>query len=81
MPRRNKKRDAGMALKGYIPAAQAAQMTGYNESTIYRWLDEKTIEGVLVANSRYVKVDSLAKHLGPEAAKVFGLAGSSSKPV
>lgn len=78
MPRRNTKRDAAMATKGYIPATQVAKITGYNESTIYRWVDEGLVEGVLVAKSRYVKMDSLLKHLGPEGAKLLGLTSSKA---
>jgi hypothetical protein len=50
-----------MAGKGFITVWDAAQTTGQNYSTIYRYMTEKKLERLKVGNRWYVKVAALAK--------------------
>lgn len=80
MSRRNAKRNAAMSQRGYISAPDAAKLIGHAQSTLYRWIDDGLIEGVEIAASRYIKVESLIKHLGPDAVKLLGFTVKPIRP-
>lgn len=46
---------------GYVSAAEAAEATGRNLSTIHRWVQGGKVEGARSARRLFVSVDSLAK--------------------
>lgn len=62
-----------MEAKGWILASKAAEHLGVHITTIYRWVDGGKVEGT-GSHRRYVKVTSLAEHVGPAVADAAGLA-------
>jgi excisionase family DNA binding protein len=67
--------------KGFVPAAEAARRTGVTVYTIYRWVNDKKIDGFQVATHWFVSLASLVKHLGPKAAEALGIADKHGKVI
>ena len=63
-----------MLKNGYMPAVAVAKRVGVSLTTVGRWADEGSVESEIVGHRRYIKVDSLIRHLGPVQAGIFGLA-------
>jgi len=64
---------AAMKKRGYHPVPDVAASLHVAPSTVYRWLDDSKIEGTQVGAARYVKLASVVKYVGPQAAAAFGL--------
>jgi len=62
-----------MAARGFLSAREVAKRCGHSPSTVYRWVDDGTVEGERVGSQRFVKLSSVIKHLGPAAARMLGL--------
>jgi hypothetical protein len=58
---------------GYITAANASRLMKNEVLTIYRWIDAEIVKGACIGERKYVKVQSLIDHVGPEMADIFGL--------
>ena len=59
--------------KGYAPASDVAKKLSKHVSTIYRWLDSGTVEGIRVGKLRYVSLPSLFDYLGLDTVKTLEL--------
>lgn len=62
-----------LALKGYVTAREASELLGRHITSVYRMVQTKTVEGLHIGRSWYVKRASLISYLGPDAARALGL--------
>lgn len=60
---------AKMRADGFVTVKEAASAAKSGLSTMYQWLDNKTVTGRTVGRARYVSVASLKAHLGPSWAE------------
>lgn len=59
-----------MRSQGYVPAAEAAERLGVAVNTIYRWMDEGTLVGILQGKRfRWVSVTSMKRAEGRQRKK------------
>lgn len=61
---KNKALIEALAEKGFISAADAAQWTGRDISTIYRWMHGGAIKGVRSGGNFFVERESLRIYAG-----------------
>lgn len=69
--------DPAMRTKGYLLVAEAARKIGVAPSTIYRWIEERKVDGFREGYRRYVRWVSILEHLGPVSLQVRGLDSGS----
>ena len=62
-----------LAAKGYVPASDIAGKLGKHVTTIYRWIDAGTIDGIRVGKLRYVSLRSVFNYLGDETVETLEL--------
>jgi|6_EtaG_2_1085325.scaffolds.fasta_scaffold04337_5 hypothetical protein len=62
-----------LRAKGYVPASDIATKLDKHVTTIYRWIDAGTIDGIRVGKLRYVSLQSLFNYLGDETVETLEL--------
>jgi len=62
-----------LARSGYMTAREAADLIGRHVTSVYRMVQAGTVDGLHIGRSWYVQRDSLARYLGPAAARALGL--------
>jgi len=62
-----------MAEKGYLTMDEAAELVGLTRTAISLWCSDGKIESTKLGKHRYIKRDSLMRHLGADATQALGL--------
>lgn len=68
------KLNEAMKKRGMVPLVEAAERGGYTAQHLGRLVRGGEVEGEQVVRRWFVSLASLAKYVGPEAAKALGLA-------
>ncbi len=55
--------------RGYVSAADVTSSSGYNASTVHRWMDSKKLTGKTIAGRRWIALASVKEFLGEEIAQ------------
>lgn len=72
------KRDEKMMAEGWWPVALVATRLGVSPSTVYRWVDDAAVVQKEVMGKKYVSLESVVAHVGPEAAHWLQAASRAS---
>ena len=59
--------------QGYIDAPTAAKKVGRHIITIYRWINDGELEGMMVFGRHFISKRSLVRKVGKRAAVIGGL--------
>lgn len=65
--------DSKVRAQGYVTVREVSERTGKDPSTIYRWIEEGSVQGLEVLGKHYVLFRSLINHVGLEASVIIGL--------
>jgi hypothetical protein len=64
---------ATLRAQGYIGVAEVAHLLQNEIGTVYKWVDAKIVDGVVIGHRKYVKLSSVISHVGNDVARIFGL--------
>lgn len=65
--------EAKLRAQGFVPVAHVASKLAMNPGSVYRWIAEKEVVSMKLGNKRFIKLDSVVKKVGAEAAAALGL--------
>jgi hypothetical protein len=63
-----------LAAKGYVTASYVAEKLGRRLPSVYQMATAGKVESIRIGRAWYIKLTSLIEFVGPEAARLLGLA-------